>query len=164
MRRAKQQELQAGPSQLQIITRVKGKETMLSEAEAGIIQQAERGRASLQGAAKEATNTTTAVEKMQAPPPPPPKETATTNLRQHVPPRVRPTIIPIEENFDRSKSDDEENYQRGYQRRRQHHDLRTPLSEELEEYHGLIDSTRLCCPSSTVNQTPKSSCSNTKPP
>ena len=71
---------------------------------------------------------------MQAPPPPPPpKETATTNLWQHVPPRVRPTIIPIEENSDRSESDDEENYQRGYQRRRQHHDLRTPLSKELEE-------------------------------
>jgi len=33
VRRTKQQELQAGPSQPQIITRVKGKETMLSEAE-----------------------------------------------------------------------------------------------------------------------------------
>ena len=33
VRRTKQQELQAGPSQLQIITRAKGKETMLSEAE-----------------------------------------------------------------------------------------------------------------------------------
>jgi len=33
VRRAKQQELQAGPSQPQVITRAKGKETMLSKAE-----------------------------------------------------------------------------------------------------------------------------------
>ena len=71
------------------------------------------------------------LEKMQAPPPP--RETATTNSRQHVPPRVRPMITPIEENSDRSESDGEENYRRGYQRSRQHHGLRTPLSKELEE-------------------------------
>ena len=45
------------------------------------------------------------LEKMQAPPPP--RETATTNPRQHVPPRVCPMIIPIEENSDCSKLDGE---------------------------------------------------------
>jgi hypothetical protein len=50
-----------------------------------------------------------------------------------VTPRVRPMITPIEENSDRSESDGEENYRRGYQRSRQHHGLRTPLSKELEE-------------------------------
>jgi hypothetical protein len=66
------------------------------------------------------------LEKMQAPPPPPPKEMAATNLRQLEPPRVRPRTIPIEEISDRSESDGEEHYRRGYQRR-------TPLSDELEE-------------------------------
>ena len=63
---------------------------------------------------------------MQAPPPPPPKETAATDPLRHVPPRVRPRIIPIEEISDCSELDDDEHYQRGYQQR-------TPLSEELEE-------------------------------
>ena len=66
------------------------------------------------------------LEKMQAPPPPPPKEMAATNLRQLEPPRVHPRTIPIEEISDRSESDGEEHYRRGYQRR-------TPLSDELEE-------------------------------
>ena len=66
---------------------------------------------------------------MQAPPPPPPpppKEMAATNLRKLEPPRVHPRTIPIEEISDRSESDGEEHYRRGYQRR-------TPLSDELEE-------------------------------
>ena len=71
------------------------------------------------------------LEKMQAPPPP--RETATTNPRQHVPPRVCPMIIPIEENTDCSESDGEEHYRRSHHRSRHHHSLRTPLSEKLEE-------------------------------
>ena len=118
-----------------MITRAKGKETMLSEAERqeqyNKLKEKELRCKALQ---KKLQAQRLLLEKMQAPPPPPPpKETATSNPWQHMLPRVRPTIIPIEENSDRSESDDEENYQRGYQRRRQHQDLRTPLPEELEE-------------------------------
>ena len=116
-----------------MITRAKGKETMLTKAERqeqyNKLKEEELRCKALQ---KKLQAQRLLLDKIQAFPPPP-KETATTNLRQHVPPRVRPMIIPIEENSDCSKSDDEENYQRGYQRKRQHHDLRTPLSEELEE-------------------------------
>ena len=66
------------------------------------------------------------LEKIQAPPPQPSKEMAAANPRQHVPPRVRPMIIPIEKISNRSESEGEEHYRRSYQRR-------TPLSEELEE-------------------------------
>jgi hypothetical protein len=42
-------------------------------------------------------------------------------------------IIPIEENSDRSESDSEEHYRRSHQRSLHYHNLRTPLSEELDE-------------------------------
>jgi len=64
---------------------------------------------------------------------PKPKETATTNPRQHVPPRVRPTIIPIEENSERSDSEEEEYQRRNHRRGRHHYGPQTPLSEEVEE-------------------------------
>ena len=109
-----------------MITRAKGKETMLSEEEGEeqynkvreeelrckVLQEKLRAQRLL-------------LEKMQAPPPPPPKDMAAINPRQHEPPRVRPRIIPIEDISDRSELDGEEHYRRGHQRR-------TPLSEELE--------------------------------
>ena len=85
-----------------MITRAKGMETMLTEAErqeqynklreeklhCRVLQEKLRAQR-LQ------------LEKMQAPPPPP-QEMAATNPRQHEPPRVRSRIIPIEEISDRS--------------------------------------------------------------
>ena len=96
-----------------MVTRAKGKETMLTEAERleqyNKLREEELCCKALQ---EKLCAQHLQLEKMQAPPPP--RETATTNPRQHVPPRVCPMIIPIEENSDRSESDDEENYQRGY--------------------------------------------------
>ena len=126
-RRAQQQALEVGPSERQMITRAKGKETMLTEAERqeqyNKLGEVEHHCKALQ---EKLRAQQLLLEKMQAPPPPPPKETVATNPPRHVPPRVRPRIIPIEEISDRSESDGEEHYRRGYQRR-------TPLSDELEE-------------------------------
>ena len=67
---------------------------------------------------------------MQAPPIL--KETIPVNPRQHVQPRAHPLIIPIEENFEYSDSEAEEQHHYRQQRGR-HHGPKTPLSEELEE-------------------------------
>ena len=98
-----------------MITRAKGKETMLTKAERqeqyNKLREEELPCKALQ---EKLRAHRLLLEKMQAPPPPP-KEMVATNPRQLGPPRVRPRTIPIEEH-----------YRRGYQRR-------TPLSEELEE-------------------------------
>ena len=112
-----------------MITRAKGKETMLSEEERqeqyNKVSEEELRCKALQ---EKLRAQRLQLEKMQAPPPPPPKEMAATNPRQHEPPRVRSRIIPIEEISDCSDSDGEDHNRRGYQRR-------TPLSEEREEIH-----------------------------
>ena len=109
-----------------MITRAKGKGTMLSEVERqeqyNKLKEEELRCKALQ---KKLQAQRMLLEKMQAPPLPP-KEMAATNPRQHAPPRVRPMIIPIEKISNRSESEGEEHYRRSYQRR-------TPLSEELEE-------------------------------
>ena len=110
-----------------MITRAKGKETMLTEAEHqeqyNKLREEELRCKALQ---EKLRAQWLQLEKVQAPPPLPQKEMAATNPRQHEPPRVRSRIIPIEEISDRSESDGEEHCRRSHQRR-------TPLSEELEE-------------------------------
>ena len=71
------------------------------------------------------------LDKMHAPPIS--KETATTSPRQHAQPRVRPMIIPIEENSERCDSEDEQYHRRSHRRGHHHYGPQTPLSEELEE-------------------------------
>ena len=70
------------------------------------VQQAQRRGASLHGHAEEASGTVTYAGKMQAQPKP--KETATTNPWQHALPKTLPAIIPIEDNSERSDSEEEE--------------------------------------------------------
>ena len=98
-----------------MITRAKGKGTMLSEAERqeqyNKLREEELHCKALQ---EKLQAQRLLLEKMQAPPPPPPKEKATINRQQHGLPRVRPRIIPIEGISDRSESDGEEHYRRGY--------------------------------------------------
>ena len=99
-----------------MITRAKGKETMLTEAERqeqyNKLREEEPRCKALQ---EKLRAQWLLLEKMQAPPPPPPKEMAATNPRQHEPTRVRPRILPIEEISDRSELDGEEHYRRSYQ-------------------------------------------------
>jgi len=99
-----------------MITRVKGKETMLIEAEHqqqyNKLREEELHCKALQ---EKLRAQRLLLEKMQAPSPPPPKEKAATNPRQHELPRVRPRIIPIKEISNRSESDGEEHYRRSYQ-------------------------------------------------
>jgi hypothetical protein len=132
VRRTQQQALEVGPSEPHMITRAKGKGTMLSEVERqeqyNKLKEEELRCRAMQ---KKLQEQRLMLERMQAPPLL--RETATTNPRQQAPPRVRPTIIPIEENSDRSKSDGEGHQQRTHQRSRYQHGPRTPLSEELEE-------------------------------
>ena len=86
-----------------MITRAKGKGTMLSEAERqeqyNKLKEEELRCKALQ---KKLQAQRMLHEKMQAPPLPP-KEMAATNPRQHDPPRARLRIIPIEEISDGSE-------------------------------------------------------------
>ena len=103
VRRANRQALQEGAVNPQMITRAKGKETMLIEAERqeqyNKLREEELRCKALQ---EKLQAQRLLLEKMQAPPPPPPKDTAATNPLQHVPPRVRPRVIPVQEIFDHS--------------------------------------------------------------
>ena len=86
-----------------MITRAKGKETILTEAEHQEQYNKLREEQLRCKALQEKLRAQwLQLEKMQAPSPPPQKEMAATNPRQHEPPRVRSRIIPIEEISDRS--------------------------------------------------------------
>ena len=111
-----------------MITRAKGKETMLTEVERqeqyNKLREEELRCKALQ---EKLRAQWLQLEKLQPPPPPPPqKEMGAVNPGQHEPPRVRPRLIPIEEISDHSESDGEEHYRRRHQRI-------SPLSEELEQ-------------------------------
>ena len=109
-----------------MITRAKGKETKLNEAERqeqyNKLREEELHCKALQ---EKIRAQRLQLEKLQ-PPPPPQKDMIVVNPRQHEPPRFSPRVVPIEEIFDRSESDGEEHYRRRHQRI-------SPLSEELEE-------------------------------
>ena len=141
-----------------MITRAKGKETMLTEAKRheqyNKLKEEELHCKALQEQIKAQR---LLLEKMQAPPPQPSKEMAATNPRQHAPPRVRPMIIPIEKISNRSESEGEEHYRRSYQRR-------TPLSEELEEIQWPHRLNPAVLPQFDGETDPKSFSSSTKPP
>ena len=140
-----------------MITRAKGKETMLTKAERqeqyNKLKEEELRCKALQ---KKLQAQRMLLEKMQAPPLPP-KEMAATNPRQHVPPRVRPMIISIEKISDHYESEGEEHYRRSYQRR-------TPLSEELEEIQWPHRLNPAVLPQFDGETDPKSFSSSTKPP
>ena len=108
VRRANRQALQEGAAEPQMITRAKGKETMLTEAKRqeqyNKLREEELHCKALH---EKLQAQRLLLEKMQAPPRPP-KEKATTNPLRHDLPRVRPRIIPIEEISDRSESEGEE--------------------------------------------------------
>ena len=112
-----------------MITRAKGKETMLTKVERqeqyNKLREEELRSKALQ---EKLRAQRLQLEKMQAPPPPPPppKEMIMINPRQHEPPRFRPKFVSVKEISDHSESDDEEHYRRRHQRI-------SPLSEELEE-------------------------------
>ena len=110
-----------------MITRAKGKETMLTEVERQEqyykLKKEELRCKALQ---EKLRAQRLQLEKLQAPPPPPQKEMIVVNPRQQEPPRFRPRFVPVEEISDRSESDGEEHYRRRHQRI-------SPLSEGLEE-------------------------------
>ena len=107
-RRAKIQALQEESAEPQIITRAKGKETMLTKAERqeqyNKLQEEELHCKALQ---EKIRAQRLLLEKMQAPQPLPPlpKDTAATKPPRHAPPRVRTRTIPIKEIFDWSESE-----------------------------------------------------------
>ena len=109
-----------------MITRAKGKETMLIEAERqeqyNKLREEELRCKVMQ---EKLRAQRLQLEKLQAPPPPQ-KEMIGVNPRQQEPPRFRPKFVPVEEISDHSESDGEEHYRRRHKRI-------SPLSEELEE-------------------------------
>ena len=125
-RRAQQQALEAEPSEPQMTTRAKGKQTMLTEAERqeqyNKLREEELRCKAMQ---EKLRAQRLQLEKLQAPPPPPPqKEMIGVNPRQQEPPRFRPKFVPVEEISDHSESDGKERYRRRHQRI-------SPLSENV---------------------------------
>ena len=114
VRRTHQLALEAGPSEPQMMTRAKGKEVMRSEAQRqeqyNNLKEEELRCQAMQKKLREQQM----LDKMQAPPVL--KEPAQTNPQQDEPLRVRPRIIPIEEDSELSDSDAKE----GEYRRRTH--------------------------------------------
>ena len=104
-RRAQQQALEAEPSELQMMTRAKGKQTMLTEAERqeqyNKLREEELRCKAMQ---EKLRAQLLQLEKLQAPPPPPPpqKEMIGANPRQQKPPRFRPKLMLVEEISDHS--------------------------------------------------------------
>ena len=109
--RPKKQVLQEETTEPQIITRAKGKEIILTEAERqeqyNKLQEEEFRCKALQ---EKIRAQRLLFEKIQAPQPPPPlpKDTVATNPPRHVPSRVRKRTILIEEISDRFESEGEE--------------------------------------------------------
>ena len=124
--RAQQQALEAEPSEPQMTTRAKGKQTMLTEAERqeqyNKLREEELRCKAMQ---EKLRAQRLQLEKLQAPPPPQ-KEMIGVNPQQQEPPRFRPKFMPVEEISDHSESDGEESYRRRHQKI-------SPLSEELAE-------------------------------
>jgi len=116
-RRAKIQALQEESAEPQIITRAKGKEIILTEAERqeqyNKLQEEELCCKALQ---EKIRAQRLLLEKMQAPQPPQPlpKGTVATNPPRHAPSRVRTRTIPIEEISDQSEPEEEGYYRRGH--------------------------------------------------
>ena len=113
-RRAQQQALEAEPSVPHMTTRVKGKQTLLTEEEHqeqyNRLREEELRSKAMQEKLRAQRQQ---LEKLQAPPPPPPqKEMIGVNPRQQEPPRFRPKLVLVEEISDHSMSDAEEHYQR----------------------------------------------------
>ena len=109
------------------MTRAKGKQTMLTEAQRQEQYNKLREEELRCKAMKEKLRAQRLqLEKLQAPPPPPQKEMIVVNPRQHEPPRLRLKFVSVEEISDHSESDGEDHYCRRHQRM-------SPLSEELEE-------------------------------
>jgi len=109
------------------MTRAKGKQTMLTEAERqeqyNKLREEELRCKAMQ---EKLRAQRLQLEQLQGPPKPPQREAVVANPRQQEPPRSRQKFVPVEEISDHSESDGEECY------RRSHHRI-SPLSEELEE-------------------------------
>ena len=115
-----------------MVTRAKGKEVMLSEAQKqeqyNRLKEEELRCLAMQQKLREQRQ---ALEMMQAPAIL--REIAPANPRQHAPPWPRPMIIPVEENSECSDSKAEEQQHYRQQRGRHHHAPKAPLSEDLDE-------------------------------
>ena len=151
-RRAQQQALDAEPSEPQMTTRAKGKQTMLTEAERqeqyNKLREEELRCKAMQ---EKLRAQRLQLEKLQAPPPPSPqKEMNGVNPRQQEPPRFCPKFVLVEEISDHSESDGEEPYQRRHQKI-------SPPSEELEEVQWPHRLNPAILPQFDGNQTPNSS-------